>query len=68
MSDTLKSAFEQLYRAICALSIGDIDGEHRSRALEWLQECNGAIVNGLRAREVGATDRQLDPVLRIIVP
>lgn len=49
--EAFTAAHEQLYRAICALGIGDIDGESRQWGLDALSEVRQAITNGFAERD-----------------
>jgi len=44
------AAHDQLFRAICALGIGDIDGEARQAGLDALRDVKAIIEGGLDDR------------------
>jgi hypothetical protein len=49
--EVFQRAIEEAHRAVCAFSIGDIDGRWRGRALDALAIAQDNVVRGLRERD-----------------
>jgi hypothetical protein len=58
------AAWEELYRAVCALGVGDIDGHERQFALNSMGWVQSYIHDGLMARQAELVKEQEAAVLK----